>query len=138
MMAPARKEVTLSVHGARSPKGGTSSAPQGSSAADVGEQVRQVVAALLASGTGYPDIQQVADRVGTSVRTLQRRLRVLGATYADVVQQARCAAAREMLQEQQRRIGEVARRLGYSDTAHFSRAFHRWTGVTPREFRRGS
>jgi AraC-like DNA-binding protein len=98
--------------------------------------VRQVVSILLASGTGYPDIQLVADRVGTSVRTLQRRLRATGVTYADVVQQARCAAARQMLKEHRRRIGDVARLLGYSDPAHFTRAFQRWTGSTPRDFRR--
>jgi AraC-like DNA-binding protein len=119
-----------------SPEDGASS-PQDAPVPEVAEQVRQVVAALLASGTGYPDIQLVAVRVGTSVRTLQRRLRASGATFADLVQHARCAAAREMLKEHQRRIGEVARLLGYSDTAHFSRAFHRWTGVTPRAFRRG-
>jgi AraC-like DNA-binding protein len=107
-----------------------------SSARDVGQRAQQVVSMLLASGSGYPDIQLVADRLGTSVRTLQRQLRATGVTYATVVQQVRCAAARQMLKESRRRISDVARQLGYSDPAHFTRAFQRWTGDTPRDFRR--
>jgi AraC-like DNA-binding protein len=98
--------------------------------------VRRVVTMLLESGTGCMDIRIVADKMETSVRTLQRRLHTTGVTYAAVVQQARCAAAREMLKEHQRRISDIARLLGYSDPAHFTRAFQRWTGVTPRDFRR--
>lgn len=94
-----------------------------------------MIGTLLARGDGHPDIHRVADRLGTSVRTLQRRLRSDGVTYADVVQRTRCAEARELLR-QDGRIGDVARQLGYSDPAHFTRAFQRWTGVTPREFRR--
>ncbi|HYU90579.1 MAG TPA: helix-turn-helix transcriptional regulator, partial [Gemmatimonadales bacterium] len=75
--------------------------------------------------------------MGTSVRTLQRLLRATGVTYAGVVQQARYAAARDMLKDHGRKIGDVARMLGYSDPAHFTRAFERWTGTSPRDFRRG-
>jgi AraC-like DNA-binding protein len=98
--------------------------------------VQHVVTMLLADGRRYPDIQLAAATMGTSVRTLQRRLRAAGVTYALVVQQARCAAARQMLMERRRRIGDIARLLGYSDPAHFTRAFQRWTGTTPRDFRR--
>jgi AraC-like DNA-binding protein len=41
-----------------------------------------------------------------------------------------------MLKDRRRRIGDIARILAYSDHAHFTRAFQRWTGLTPREFRR--
>jgi AraC-like DNA-binding protein len=98
--------------------------------------VEQIVATRLADGGGSSDIQEVAARMGTSVRTLQRRLRAGGATYAGVVQQARLTAARRMLRDQARKICDVARVLGYSDPAHFTRAFQRWTGLTPRDFRR--
>jgi AraC-like DNA-binding protein len=98
--------------------------------------VQEVVAVLLASGSGYPDIQLVAARIGTSVRTLQRRLRAAGKSYGRTVHQARFTAARRMLKERRAKIADVAQRLGYSDPAHFTRAFLRWTGVTPREFRR--
>ena len=91
---------------------------------------------LFEAGGRSPEIQSVAAEMGTSVRTLQRRLRATGSTYGDVVQRTRCAAAQQLLKDRRRRIGEIARKLGYSDHAHFTRAFQRWTGVTPREFRR--
>ena len=103
---------------------------------DVAHRVRQILVVLLGAGDS-PDIRIVAERVGTSVRTLQRRLRARRVTYAGVVQDARCTAARQMLKNHQRTIGEIARALGYSDHAHFTRAFQRWTGLTPRDFRCG-
>ena len=103
---------------------------------DVTHRVQHLLQDLLTSDGGRPDIQVVAARMGTSVRTLQRRLLAEGLTYSHVLQEARCAAAREMLQDHQRRISEVARRLGYSDPAHFTRAFRRWMGCAPRDLRR--
>ena len=105
------------------------------STSEVAHRVQQVVGAMIAGGEGSPDIRLVAGAMGTSVRTLQRRLRATGSTYADVVQRVRYAAARRMLRSRRRRIGEIAASLGYSDPAHFTRAFQRWTGLTPRDFR---
>ena len=102
---------------------------------DVAQQVRQVIGMRIDEGQGSPDIECVAESIRTSVRTLQRRLHAIGLTYAGVVQQARYEAAQQMLADRRRTIGEIARTLGYSDPAHFTRAFHRWTGRTPRAFR---
>jgi AraC-like DNA-binding protein len=52
------------------------------------------------------------------------------------VQQARNTVAQRLLKQRALPIGDVGRALGYSDPAHFTRAFQRWTGVTPRDFRR--
>ena len=101
---------------------------------DFSECVRQIVAMLLAGG--FPEVRLVANMLRTTSRTLQRRLHGVGLTYAGVVQRARCAAAQEMLRHPDRTIADVARTLGYSDPAHFTRAFRRWTGDTPRAFRR--
>jgi len=90
---------------------------------------------LLAGASRAASIALVAETMGTSVRTLQRRLRATGLTYSGVVQRARRTAAQRMLEDGGTGIGEVARALGYSDPAHFTRAFQRWTGSTPREFR---
>ena len=106
-------------------------------ARDVAQRVRHVVGTIIAGGHGTPDIESTAATMRTSVRTLQRRLHATGLTYAGLVQQVRHAAARRMLEDARRRIGEISRTLGYSDQAHFTRAFHRWTGVSPRDFRRG-
>jgi AraC-like DNA-binding protein len=110
---------------------------KGASADEAEQRVRFVVAGLLATGTRLPDIQLVAETIGMRVRTLQRRLRGIGSTYAGVIQRTRYATAQELLKDPQRTIGEIARMLGYSDHAHFTRAFQRWTGLTPRDFRRG-
>ena len=100
------------------------------------ERVRGTVAGLLADRTRNPAVGLVADRLATSVRTLQRRLHASGLTYAGVLKDARCAAARRLLTDRTRPIADVARTLGYSDPAHFTRAFQRWTGVSPSAFRR--
>lgn len=120
----------------RFPGGETMLPSTDSTIADVTHHVQDVLTDLLAGESGRPDIQLVAARMGTSVRTLQRRLLAAGLTYSHVLQEARCAAAREMLMDHQRRISEVARRLGYSDPAHFTRAFRRWMGCAPRDLRR--
>lgn len=106
----------------------------GMPADDVGGAVQQVVATLLPDG--YPDIRLVAEAVSLSPRTLQRRLHAEGATFAGVVARARFAEARRMLREPARKIIDVALDLGYSDPAHFTRAFERWAGIAPRDFRR--
>jgi AraC-like DNA-binding protein len=103
-------------------------------AEDVSGAVRQVVAALLPAG--YPDVRLVAESVRMSARTLQRRLHAEGMTFARVVARARHDAALRLLDDPARKVIDVALDLGYSDPAHFTRAFSRWTGVTPREFRR--
>jgi AraC-like DNA-binding protein len=100
----------------------------------VGGALQQIVTAFLPDG--YPDVQLVAHAVGMSSRTLQRRLHQEGETYADVVAKARFAEARRLLRDPARKVIDVALDLGYSDPAHFTRAFERWAGMAPREFRR--
>jgi AraC-like DNA-binding protein len=101
---------------------------------DVVRKVGEVVATSF--GERHPNIEAVARALGMSTRTLQRRLGEEGVTYAHVVAEARAETARRMLEESTRKIGEIARTIGYSNAAHFTRAFLRWTGRTPREFRR--
>ena len=74
---------------------------------------------LMADGRGSPDIELVASAIGISVRTLQRRLHRIGTTYAGVASQVRCDAALQMLKNPERRIGEVARTLGYAGSSAF-------------------
>ena len=106
-----------------------------SSPADgVGRTVQRIVAALLPEG--YPDIHLVSKAVSLSPRTLQRRLHAEGLTFARVVARTRFAEARRLLDDPTRKVIDVALDLGYSDPAHFTRAFGRWTGLPPREFRR--
>jgi AraC-like DNA-binding protein len=84
---------------------------------------------------GAPNLRRVADAVGTSGRSLQRRLAESGVTFSEVAAQTRLSLAREMLLDRSVKIIDVGFELGYSDPANFTRAFRRWTGVSPREFR---
>jgi AraC-like DNA-binding protein len=100
----------------------------------LGDEVQQIVTSLLPEGC--PDVRSVAKAMRLSSRTLQRRLSNEGVTFACLVSRVRYAIAQRMLNDPGRRIIEVALDLGYSDQAHFARAFVRWSGLTPRQFRR--
>jgi AraC-like DNA-binding protein len=101
---------------------------------ELGGVVQQIVTRLLPDG--YPGVETVAEMVRVSARTLQRRLSEEGLTFAGLVARARFDVAQRMLDDPARKVVDVALDLGYSDHAHFTRAFVRWTGLSPREFRR--
>lgn len=82
-----------------------------------------------------PGIDQIAARLRLSRRTLQRRLAALGVTFERLAEGVVFAQARARLDAKQQPITDIALELGYSDPAHFSRAFRRWTGETPRDWR---
>jgi AraC-like DNA-binding protein len=83
----------------------------------------------------YPTVRATAEFVGMSVRTLQRRLAQAGASHQLLVAQARFATAAVVLERSDAKILELALDLGYSDHANFTRAFRRWAGCAPREYR---
>jgi AraC-like DNA-binding protein len=80
-------------------------------------------------------IEFAADLCNASRRSVQRRLAATGTRYSEVVDQVRFEAARDMLQQPGMKVTEVGHLLGYSDSAHFTRAFRRVSGITPRQFR---
>jgi AraC-like DNA-binding protein len=77
----------------------------------------------------------VARRAGTSVRVLARRLKEQGTNYRALVDEVRAERARELLRETQRPLIEVAEAVGFTDKGSFLRAFRRWQGTTPGQFR---
>ena len=95
--------------------------------------IRQVVESMLLEGV--PRIASVAEAVGGSVRTLQRRLADIDTTFSDIVEEAKMKSANRMITQGDCTLAEIAHVLGYSDQAHFTRAFRRWTGVSPAAFR---
>jgi AraC-like DNA-binding protein len=95
--------------------------------------VTQVMETL--SWEGYPGIQHTAEAVGLSIRTLQRHLAAAGFTHEALVAHLRFATAATLLEETDAKILDVALDLGYSDHAHFTRAFRRWAGCSPQEYR---
>ncbi len=95
--------------------------------------VRQIIATLLREQK--TDIQVIADLVGMSVRTFQRQLHDLDLTYSRLVEQVRFEQSLKMLHHSEIKLTDLAFELGYKDAANFTRAFKRWTGVSPSEFR---
>ncbi len=96
--------------------------------------VTQIVETL--AWDGYPRLGATANLIGTSSRTLQRHLAAHGTGHDALVERARLGAAATLLAETSARVLDVALDAGYSDHAHFTRAFRRWSGATPMQFRR--
>ncbi len=97
-------------------------------------QMEQVIESVLHRPGA--DLQLMAASIGTSARTLQRRLREADLTFSRLLQQVRFRGAQRLLRDPALPVNEVARGLGYADPANFIRAFKRWTGVGPSQFRR--
>ena len=97
------------------------------------DQLRNVMAAEFRGGE--PSLERIADHLGLTPRSLQRKLQELGTSYNDVLDQMRRQLAMRYLREPQMAICEVAYLLGFSESSSFHRAFKRWTGLTPKEFR---
>jgi AraC-like DNA-binding protein len=89
----------------------------------------------LAVLEGYPRMEWVAEKLGTSRRSLQRRLASHGATFNRVAEQSLLRRAKTLLAGRNASITDIAFTLGYGDPAHFTRAFRRWTGITPSAYR---
>ncbi|PHO04885.1 hypothetical protein CSC82_05005 [Rhodobacteraceae bacterium 4F10] len=85
---------------------------------------------------GQTDISGMAEIVGCSTRSLQRELEGMGLTYRKLLDRVRYKKSSSLLRETELSITEVAFQIGYSDPAHFSRAFKRWTGRSPQAYRR--
>jgi AraC-like DNA-binding protein len=77
----------------------------------------------------------VAELLGLHPRSLNRRLRAEGATFAGLLAESRYAIARELLRDTRLPIDAIAGLLGYAETASFSHAFRRWSGMTATAWR---
>ncbi|MFP5355538.1 MAG: helix-turn-helix transcriptional regulator [Gemmatimonadota bacterium] len=98
-------------------------------------RVRREVGASLA--TGEPRLQAVARRLAMSERTLHRRLAGEGASFTAIVDEVRRERAKLLLEDRKLSSSEIAFLLGFAEPATFIRAFRRWTGETPHEWRQG-
>lgn len=92
-----------------------------------------MIAGLALSGP--VSLETAATRLGTSPRTLQRRLTERGLSFRALVEQGRFGIAGALLRETDLKVQEIAARLGYSSPGGFSRAFTRWAGCSPSVFR---
>jgi AraC-like DNA-binding protein len=99
----------------------------------VQDKVREILLTLLPSGEA--DQRTIARNLNRSVSTLQRQLKAEGSSYRKVLDETRQTMAVRLVKEGQHSLGQIAYLLGFSDQANFSRAFRRWTGGPPTQFR---
>jgi AraC-like DNA-binding protein len=99
----------------------------------VAGEVRQLLVDAL--DAGEPDVAAVAAELAMSPRTLQRRLGDEGTTFRDVLTDTRRGLADALLTAGDLSVTDVGLRLGFSETAAFSRAYRRWTGQSPSALR---
>lgn len=90
---------------------------------------------LGVTAQGFPSLDAAATIMGTSTRTLRRRLAQEQTSYASLIQEARMLDAVQLLHNRALTIAEIAARLGYREEASFCRAFKRWTQTTPSRAR---
>ncbi len=97
------------------------------------EAIRLVIIRLFP--TGQPTLARVTNALGVSPRTLQRRLADNGLSFSQLADETRFLSARQLI-TQGRKLSDVAGELGYADAGSFTRAFQRWTGLTPLHYRK--
>ncbi len=88
--------------------------------------------------SGIPSIHDIAEHVGMSNRTLTRRLSDAGYSFRDLIQRTQEEISKNLLRNTSRSVAEIAFETGFSEQSAFNRAFKRWTGISPVEYRKTS
>jgi AraC-like DNA-binding protein len=96
--------------------------------------LQQVMLRLLPENRAT--VQQAAEALHVSVRTLQRRLDARAFTWQQLLDRTREQLARQYLADRALSLGDISLLLGFSEQSAFNRAFRRWTGNTPAKMRR--
>ncbi|HAP58574.1 MAG TPA: hypothetical protein DCR93_03350 [Cytophagales bacterium] len=86
--------------------------------------------------SGIPSIAHIGEHVGMSNRTLTRRLSENGVSFRDLIKKAQEEESKHLLKQSNRSIAEIAFLIGFSEQSAFNRAFKRWTGQSPVEYRK--
>lgn len=95
----------------------------------------QVCRQLVCQDGRYPDLATVARQLCLSERTLKRRLQLEGLGFQTLLDQVRERDSKRLLARPQLSVDQVAEAVGYRDPANFTRAFRKWTGISPRAWR---
>lgn len=104
---------------------------------DPKQDLVEVLSAALTRNDSTPlSLAMLAAEIGSSERTLQRRLLARGLRFRDLLEEARRRVALDLLTGTSIPIAEIAWRLGYSETTSFNHAFRRWTGGSPAMIRK--
>ena len=98
----------------------------------VSGRVRQTVTENIARSLSF---EQVAQMLNMSARTLRRRLEDENTSYRQICDYLRMKMAIRYLRDTRLTVDQIADALGFSDSANFRHAFHRWTSASPHSFR---
>ncbi|WP_068829400.1 AraC family transcriptional regulator [Pseudomonas sp. BMS12] len=90
---------------------------------------------LLARPGDFPDLASAARALHTSDRSLRRHLAASGTSYQQVLDEVRRSLALQYLGTTHLPLFEIAHLLGFSDPSNFRRAFRKWTGRVPSDYR---
>jgi AraC-like DNA-binding protein len=99
-------------------------------------RVREVLTRRLSHGE--PSQEDVAELLNMSARTLQRKLGDGGTTYKEILDETRRVLALAYLSAPRHTVSDVTYMLGFSAGSSFTRAFRRWTGQSPSNWRAGT
>jgi AraC-like DNA-binding protein len=97
--------------------------------------VRRAIVALLHDG--HCSRREVARALDLHERTLSRQLQLSGTTFQHMLDEARSELAQQLLRNTRAPVTQIARQLGFRSSTVMARAFRRWTGVSPRQYRSG-
>ena len=100
---------------------------------DIKEQVQRYIEKEIVSTT--PSLKMAAAALGLKSWTLRRRLREQGSDFSGLLEAVRTELATHFLSSSKISISEISEALSYSEVSAFNRAFKRWLGVTPIQYR---
>ncbi|WP_277052387.1 AraC family transcriptional regulator [Zestomonas thermotolerans] len=103
--------------------------------ASVPDRARRELVGLLGAER-LPDLESLAGRLGLSPRTLQRRLREAGLSFSALLDETRQQLVLHHLRDPALELADIAFLVGFSEPGSLVRAFRRWTGQSPNEYRR--
>ena len=95
------------------------------------QKIRTTILHLL--GHGHPYVEEVAEKVGIPLRTLQRHLSAAGTSYAQLVYELRFDLVTKLLEDPDVPIASIAPKAGFALPSGLSRAFSDWTGMPPSD-----
>jgi AraC-like DNA-binding protein len=90
---------------------------------------------MMSMPRGFPSSTELAKLRHVSPRTLKRSLAAHGTSYQQLLDELRRDRALALLDDESQTIGRIAELLGYADPSNFNRAFRRWMGVSPSDWR---
>ena len=98
--------------------------------------VNEVKMALRRKPGEFPRLEEIADKLAMSPRTLRRKLGAANLRYQDLLDDERRRVAEDYLANSDLTVQQVAEKCDFNDAQNFSKAFKRWTGVSPTDYRK--